>query len=440
MDLRKSTELYSRTQAVLAGPSTFGKAVDQFAYGITPYSVERGSGAYVWDIDGNKYLDTMMALGAVLLGYCNNKVEQAVIEQIKKGASFSLAHRLETEVAEMLVDRIPCAEMVRFGKNGSDVTSAAVRLARHVTNKNHVLFCGYHGWQDWYISKTSMNSGIPSEVGSYSHRFSYNDVDSLANLIDEHDGDIACIIMEPVSRTEPTCGNLCKECKKEGTCRGFLHQIRDIATKNNIVLVFDEIVTGFRFHRGGYQAICGIEPDLACFSKAMGNGSPISALVGKRAMMEQCQEIFFSLTFAGEAVSLAATKAVLEIIDDEKVPDGIKANGRFFMDGVRTLIDQSGLNEVVQLEGFPCRSVLIFRDKDSYSSADIRTFWIQELVSHGVLTAGYHIISHSHQNEEISELLKKYNSVFSSLYQAIEEETLFDKLKCPPARESARSL
>ncbi|SVC00822.1 uncharacterized protein METZ01_LOCUS253676 [marine metagenome] len=147
--LNKSSEYYKRSQSVLAGASTFGKGVDQFAYGITPYALERGEGAYLWDVDGNRYLDTTMSLGAVFLGYCNPIVDKANQQQLKNGISFSLVHRLEVEVGEILCERIPCADMVRLGKNGSDVCTAAIRLSRYVTGNNHVLFCGYHGWQDW---------------------------------------------------------------------------------------------------------------------------------------------------------------------------------------------------------------------------------------------------------------------------------------------------
>jgi len=367
-----------------------------------------------------------MSLGAVFLGYCNPFVDEAIKKQLKNGITFSLVHRLEVEVAEMLCERIPCADMVRLGKNGNDVTSAAIRLSRHVTGNNHILFCGYHGWQDWYISKTSMNGGIPNEVGDYSHRFPYNDLDALETLLSELEGKTACIIMEPTSRILPN--------------KGYLEGVRDLADKFKVILIFDEIVTGFRFHRGGYQSLCGITPDLACFSKALGNGLPISALVGKREIMQQCPEIFYSLTFAGETLSLATAKAVMEVSDDKNVPKVIEKNGQYFLDELNVTIDKYGLQDVVSVEGFPCRNVMIFRDTQDVSATDTRTYWIQELSKKGILTAGVHIFSFAHQKTEIDFLLSCYEQVLEDIKVSLDSGSLPEKLQCPSAKMSVRNF
>lgn len=425
-NLKNSLDYYEKSKEVLAGPSTFSKGPDQFAHGITPYALERGEGAYVWDVDGNRYLDTMMALGAVTLGYRHPQVDDAIRKQLEKGITFSLAHTLEVEVAEMLCERIPCAEMVRFGKNGNDVTTGAIRLSRYVKNRDHVLFCGYHGWQDWYICQTSMAGGIPEDVKKYSHRFAYNNLDDLERLLLEFKDQTACIIMEATSRIPP----------KEG----YLQGVRSLADKYNVILIFDEVVTGFRFHRGGYQSVCGIIPDLACFSKAMGNGMPISALVGRADIMSKCPEIFYSLTFAGETLSLAAAKAVMEVIDREDVPSVIEKYGRMFLDGLNHFISSCNLTDVVAVEGFPCRSVMIFRDYNNIPAADIRTYWIQELAKRHILTAGYHIISLSHTKKEIDLMLGQCNVVLKALKRSLEEGTLSDKLQCPSVKASARDL
>ncbi|MCK5013467.1 MAG: aminotransferase class III-fold pyridoxal phosphate-dependent enzyme [Candidatus Omnitrophica bacterium] len=424
--LKKSLEIYERSQKVIAGPSTFGKSPDQFAQGITPYAVSHGKGAYVWDVDGNKYLDYTVALGCVILGYCHPYVEEAVKKQAEKGFSFSFVHYLEVEVAEMLCERIPCAEMARFGKNGNDVTSAAVRLSRYVTGKDHVLFCGYHGWQDWYISQTSMNGGILDTIKEYSHRFTYNDLESLESLLRQYKGSTACIIMEPVSRVSP----------KEG----YLEAVRKLADQYKVVLIFDEVVTGFRFHRGGYQALSGVIPDLACFSKAMTNGLPLSALVGKKEIMERCSEIFFSLTTAGETVSLAAAKAVMEVFDKENVIEAIECNGRKLLEGVKKTIHSHELNDVVVADGFFCRNVMIFKDSGEVPAADIRTYWIQELAKRNILSGGYHMVGLTHQDNEISCTLDTYAEVFRLIKKALEDGSLSDQLQCSTAKQSARSL
>jgi len=418
--------MYERSKKVLAGPSTFGKSPDQFAAGITPYALEKGKGAYVWDMDGNKYLDTMMSLGCVMLGYCEPHVEEAIKKQLEKGVSFSLAHSLEIEVAEMLCERYPCAEMVRFGKNGNDATSAAVRLARYHTGRDHVLFCGYHGWQDWYISQTSMSGGIPAPVKDFSHRFKYNDLEDLDRLFKEFKDKVACVIMEPVSRIQP----------KEG----YLKDVQEMTRKNGAVLIFDEVVTGFRFSRGGYQAYSGTVPDLACLSKAMTNGMPLSAVIGKKEIMKKFPEIFFSLTTAGETLSLAAAKAVMEVIDKDKVPDKIRHYGQIFLDGMAKLIEKHALKDAVSVEGFPCRSVILFKEVNAVPAMDTHTYWIQELAKKGVLTAGYHIISHAHRDEEITLLLKNADAVFGLIKQGLSDGSLSAKLQCPTAKQGARSL
>ena len=437
--LNNSFKIYEKSKNLLAGPSTFGKSIDQFAYGITPFSLEKGEGAYVWDVDGNKYLDTMMSLGALILGYNHPKVNQAVINQLNKGISFSLSHKLEIEVAEMICERVPSAELVRFAKNGNDATTAAVRLSRYVTGKNHVLFCGYHGWQDWYICQTSMDGGIPSDIKNYSHRFQYNDFDSLLNVVDKLKGEIACIIMEPVSRQE-TCQNICSKCIDSGNCLGFLNKIRELCNSQNIILIFDEVVTGFRFDRGGYQNYSGIIPDLSCFSKAIGNGMPLSVLAGKKEIMKHSTEIFFSLTFAGEALSLAAAKAVMECLDEENAFDEIRKCGQYFLDQSEKIIQKHELDNLIRFEGFPCRSVVIFKDEENNTASDLRTYWIQELSKRNILTAGYHIISFMHKKNEIDYLLTQFDEVLHDIKQRIINNDLAEFLKCPTAKMSARDI
>lgn len=426
VDLQNSMEWYKRGQKVLAGPSTFSKGPDQFAFGITPYALDRAKGAYLWDVDGNEYLDTMMALGAAFLGYRHPYVEEAITKQLEKGVSFPLVHAMEVEVAEMLCERIPCAEMVRFGKNGSDATSAAVRLSRYVTGRNHILFCGYHGWQEWYSCQTSMNGGILEDVKEYSHRFPYNDLEELENLLNRFHKDTACIIMEPVSRITP----------KEG----YLEGVRDLATKHGSVLIFDEIITGFRMHRGGYQALSGVIPDLACFSKALGNGMPISALVGKSEIMSQCPEIYFSLTFAGETLSLAAAKAVMECMDKEDVTGVIHFSGSRLLAELCRIIDAYDLNSVIVPEGFAHRHVLIFHDYNDTSAVDIRTLWIQELIKRRIVSTGTQFPSLAHGEKEVNSLVECYDEILRFIKETLETKKISDRLQCPQAKITARDL
>jgi len=440
MKLKKSIKLYRLSKNKLAGPSTFSKSVDQFAFGISPFAIDHAKGAYAWDVDGNKYIDTIMSLGAVILGHADEEVNNSIKKQLKKGTSLSLTSKLEIEVAQMLCERIPCAEMVRFGKNGNDVTTAAIRLARHYTKRNHVLFCGYHGWQDWYICQTSMNSGIPKEISKYSHRFEYNNLFALEKLLKKYKNKVACIILEPVSRQEPICKNICNYCKKKDGCKGFLHGVKKLADKYNAVLIFDEIVTGFRFARGGYQEISGVLPDLACFSKAMANGLPISALVGKKEIMRKSKEIYYSLTFAGETTALAATKATLNLLDKRKAYEKIRKNGSFLINEMKKSIYENNLSKTLKLEGFPSRSILITSDHHFASAEEIKTYWIQECAKKGILTSGNNILSLAHNEKVIQKIVNIYSSIFEDIKFSLLKGNLTKKLKSPSVKKSAKEI
>ena len=276
---------------------TFSKAPTQYVQGTAPVFLQRGKGCRVWDVDGNEYIDYVQGLLPNILGYAHDEVNQAATAQLAEGHSFTLPHPVEVELAERLVRLIPCAEMVRFGKNGSDATSGAVRAARAFTGRDHVACCGYHGWQDWYIGSTTRHAGVPNAVRALTHPFSYNDLSSLEKLLKEFPNQFAAVIMEPTNFVEPA--------------PGFLESVRELAHKHGALLIFDEICSGFHLGLGGAQKLYGVTPDLACFGKAMGNGFPISCVVGRADVMRLFDEIFFSFTFAGEVASMAAAMKVL---------------------------------------------------------------------------------------------------------------------------------
>ncbi|HEX4352604.1 MAG TPA: aminotransferase class III-fold pyridoxal phosphate-dependent enzyme, partial [Polyangiales bacterium] len=242
-----------------AGTQTLAKGAGQFVRGVAPRFVVRGRGARVWDVDENEYLDLSMAVGPLSLGYADPVVDAAIAHQLRDGISFSLVHPLEVEVAELFREIVPGAEMVRFSKTGADVTSAAVRLARAYTGRSKVLCCGYHGWHDWYISVTDRDRGIPAAIEALSYTFEYNDLAALERVIDD---DVACVILEPVTFEAPA--------------PGFLQGLRALCSARGVVLVFDEMWTGFRIALGGAQAHFGVQADLATFSKAVANGMPLS--------------------------------------------------------------------------------------------------------------------------------------------------------------------
>ncbi len=257
--LEKSLALRDKADAVIpGGAQTFSKSPISFVQGIAPNFLTKGQGAFVWDIDGNRYIDYIMGLGPVILGHADPAVNEAVIEQIRDGVSFSLPHPLEVEVAQALCEIIPCAEMVRFGKNGSDATAAAVRAARAYTHRDMVARCGYHGWQDWYIGSTDRHLGVPEAVRWLTLRFPYNDLEALHLLFKQHRDEIDCVVMEPVTFDAPQ--------------PGYLEGVQTLCRKHGALLVFDEVITGFRFGIGGAQSHFGVTPDLACFGKAMARG------------------------------------------------------------------------------------------------------------------------------------------------------------------------
>jgi len=426
MKLTNTLNIFNKNKRYVAAPSTFSRSLDDAAYTKIPFAIKKGTGSYVYDYDNNKYIDTIMSLGAVVIGHSNKKINSEVIKQIKKGATLSLTTKLEGDLAELLVDCIPSAEQVRFGKNGNDATTVAIRLARHYTGKNHILFCGYHGWQDWYVSKTSMNTGIPNEISKYSHRFTYNNRESLNSLINEFQNKIACIIMEPISKELPK--------------GGFLKYVRDISKKNNIILIFDEVVTGFRCDIGGYQKKSKIIPDLSCFSKAMGNGYPISALVGKKEIMKKSNEIFYSLTFGSEPISMAAAIATIKFIKQNNVLKKIDENGSFFIKKLKELIKRYNLNDYINIVGFSYKNILAIKGNNNISADLIRNYLIQLLASNNVLNIGNNIFSFSHDKNIIKKLLDSYEKSFFELNKSIVKDNIRMKIAFDKTLKSAREI
>ena len=365
----KSRDMLRRVERVIPLASqTFSKSSIQYPQ-AAPHFLSHGRGARVWDVDGNEYIDFINGLLPIILGYRDPDVDAAVIEQMNKGVLFSLAAPVEGELAELLVDMIPCAETVRFGKNGSDATAGAVRIARAFTGRDRVAVCGYHGWQDWYIGSTSRNKGIPETVRQLTHSFTYNDLSSLQRLFDEHDGEFAAVVMEPMSVEEPA--------------PGFLEGVRDAAHRQGALFILDEIITGFRYAPGGAQELFGVVPDLAAFGKSMANGYPISAVVGKREIMKEMEDVFFSFTFGGEALSLAAAVATLQKIRRENVVGRLWETGGRIMEAVRERLGAAGLEATIRIAGKPPWNLLLFQDQEAASAWEIKSLFMQEMLCRG---------------------------------------------------------
>ena len=400
------------------GSQTFSKSRTQYPIGISPLYLERGKGAEVWDVDGNKYIDLVSSLACITLGYGNRAVSRAVTKQLQLGVNLSLPSKLEAEVSELIAELVPSAEMVRFGKNGSDATTAAIRLARAYTGRDHILTCGYHGWHDWFIGTTTRNKGVPRSVSSLTHKFEYNNIESLQSILDSIPGQVAAVIMEPMNSQFPQ--------------DDFLKKVSEIAHQSGALLIFDETITGFRFSKGGAQELFGIRPDLSTFGKGIANGFPLSAVVGRREIMMEMEEIFFSRTFGGELLSLTAAKIVLERYINEDVCDKLANIGMELSKKVNSTIDSNNLNSVLNLSGHPAWQFLNWHATNEYSQEEIKTYFMQEVFNNGLLVLGTHNVNLSHTPKVIQEISNIYEEVLGNLSRTLNEGTLREKLEVPP--------
>lgn len=416
---KHSEELLERSlRTIPLGSQTFSKSKTQYPYGVSPYFISKGQGSRVWDVDDNEYIDFVNGLAAVTLGYNDPDVTAAVRAQLENGVIFSLSHPIEVQVAEKIVEMVPCAEMVRFGKNGSDATAGAIRLARAYTNRDHVVVCGYHGWQDWYIGSTARNRGVPRTTRDLTHVFAYNDIESLHALFKQWPGQIAAVILEPMNVTEPK--------------NGFLEKVKELTQQQGAVLIFDETITGFRYANGGAQEYFGVTPDLATFGKGLANGYPVSAVAGKAAIMRLMEEIFFSFTFGGEALSLAASLASLTKLQKKPVTSTLAKQGKKIADGVKQVINRHNMESIISFSGHPSWSFLLFKDVNQYSQWQIKTLFLQEMFTRGILTLGTHNMSYAHTDSDISGLLAAYDQVFPLIKEAIGQSSLDKRLRCNP--------
>jgi glutamate-1-semialdehyde aminotransferase len=355
-----------------------------------------------------------MGIGPLVLGYCYEKVDKAIIKQLKRGITFSLVHPLEVELSEKIREVVPNAENVRFSKTGCDVTTAAVRVARAFTKREKVLCCGYHGWHDWYISVTDRNAGIPKAIQKLTYTFNYNDIENLIQSIDK---DTACVILEPF---------VFEESKPD-----YLKQVKEVCNKNGTLLIFDEMWTGFRIALGGAQEYFGVTPDLACFSKAIANGMPISVITGRKDVMQLFdKDVFFFTTFGGEALSLAASLATIKEIQKNDVPKYLNKQGKKLKDGYNKIVQELGI-DFTKCTGYNCRTIITF-DASAGNPLEIKSLLQQEMIKRGILWGGFHNMCYSHSNKDINYTLKAYKDALPIVKKAVEEKDVKKYLKGIP--------
>ena len=408
----KSNELLKRAlQVTPLGAQTFSKSYRYFPGDQSPLFLERGEGCRVWDVDGNCFVDYICALGPVTIGYHDERVDRAVIEQLSKGVSFSQPSPLTIELAEKLTQIIPCAEMVRFVKNGSDATAAAVRLARAYTERDIVLCCGYHGMQDWYISTTMNNAGIPTVMSELTRTFVYNDLEDLKQRLMESSGRVAAIILEPLQ------GN--------GPREGYLESVKNLAHENGVLLIFDEVVSGFRYALGGASELYSVTPDLASYGKGMANGLPLSAVAGRRDILELIGEkaVFISTTFGGEMLSIAATLATIGILEKPGVYDTFRILGNRMREGLDSLIKQNDLGKVVSTSGVSPHNGLKFSNYGALDYLDFTSIFQQNMIEEGILTYSMINLNTSHTEQEIVQYLTASAKAFDAIRRAVNADS-----------------
>lgn len=417
--ITKSQQLLTEARhKVPALSQTLSKGPDQFVQGVAPIYLERGFKGHCWDVDGNEYIDLMMGLWSVTLGYGYPDVVKAIADQAAVGQNLSLMHPLELEVTDLLLQINPWADMVRFGKNGSDVTSGALKAARALTGRDHFARCSgsYHGWHDWYCCDTERNRGVPKLNNQMSHLFGYNDIDSLQKIFDHHGNQISCVFLEGITTIQPE--------------NDFLNKVQDLTRSNGSLLIIDEVINGFRLAPGGATEFYGLQPDMACFGKGISNGSPLAAVVGRRDCMQAFNDIFFSFTFAGEPVSLAAAKATIQASLKLNSVQNLWEQGSKLKNGLQKIIKSAGLDQYVMPKGTPVRTVLSFIDPTSNQfDYQLKSLFQQEVHKRGILIAGSHALCYEHTNSDINRVLDAYDDAITILKHALETDSVLARIE-----------
>lgn len=396
MNYQKSKSLQEKSHALIPGGAhTYAKGDDQFPEDA-PGFILRGEGCHVWDIDGNEFIEYGMGLRSVTLGHAYPPVVDAAYRQMLLGVNFTRPTRIEVECAEKLTSLIESAEMVKFAKNGSDATTAAIKLARAYTGRDLVAICVDHPFfsiDDWFIGTTEMSAGIPRAIQDLTVKFHYNDIDSVKALFVQFPNQVACLIMEP-ERLDTPLGN-------------FLEETQKLCQENGALLIFDEIITGFRVHLGGAQEILGIKPDLSTFGKAMGNGFSISALVGKREIMrlgglqtDKERVFLLSTTYGAETHSLAAALETMKIYEKEHVVEYLYRQGERLTVGINQAVEENHLEGYFGVLGRPSNLIYYTRDQEMHPSQPFRTLFLQETLKRGMIMPSL-VVSYSHSDEDI---------------------------------------
>ena len=429
LEMGRGQELYKRAKGLIpGGTQLLSKRPEMFLPDFWPSYYERASGCHVWDMDGREYTDmSYMGIGSNVLGYCDPDVDAAVVRVIQKGNMCTLNCHEEVELAERMCAIHPWAEMVRYAKSGGEAMSIAVRIARAATGRDIVLFSGYHGWHDWYLSANLESpdtlsgvhlaglepNGVPKQLSGSSYVFHYNDFEKFSLLLDRFDGKIAAVVMEPIRSDYPA--------------DSFLQKIRDIATKNSIVMIFDEISSGMRLCLGGAHLALGVEPDIAVFAKAVSNGYPQGIIIGMREFMEAAQTSFISSTNWTERIGLAAALATLEKYEKETAHIKLNEIGKAIQDGWAALAKKHGIG--IHVGGINPLSHFSF---DAAEPMALKTYFTQEMLEEGFLASTAFYASYAHEGSDISAYIAACDRVFEKIAAIVKSgESIAKKLNGP---------
>jgi len=434
----RSQAIHERAKALIPGTTQLiSRRPTRAALGVSPIYAERAKGCRIWDVDGNEYIDWTSAVGPVILGYADDVVDDAVRAQIDRGSIYSIVQESAVELAEELVRIVPSAEMVRYCKGGGEACTIAVRIARGVTGRDKVLFCGYHGWHDWYqaanigterLADHLFNGiepiGVPRALEGTALPFAYGDVEGLETLLVQNEGEVGCIIMEPMRSEEPPAG--------------YLAGVRELASRYGVVLIFDEVSSGFRIALGGAQEYAGVTPDLSVFAKALSNGYPMGAVVGKREFMEPATQMFISSAYWDDNIGIAASLATLRELERRDAVGHFNRIGDLFKQQINEAADAVGLD--ARCEGVAAHPGIRFNVENPGDAAKVSTLFIQENARRGVILSNGFMFNCAHGEAEIEQTAVVVRESFAIIAEGLDRGTLDELLECPIQEEFFRRL
>ncbi|MCA9178708.1 MAG: aminotransferase class III-fold pyridoxal phosphate-dependent enzyme [Planctomycetales bacterium] len=403
---------------------------------MSPIYARWAKGARFGDADGREFIDWVSGIGAVILGYCDDVVDQAVCDQLRQGTIYSVNHELEVELAEELVELIPCAEMVRYAKGGGEACAVAVRIARGVTGRDKILFCGYHGWHDWYLAANLAPGalddhllpgidpiGVPAALRDTALPFPYGDPAELEAQLERHRGEVAAVMMEPLRSQWPP--------------EGYLEAVRELCDRERVLLIFDEVSTGFRLSAGGVQPVLGVTPDLAVFAKSISNGFPMGAVVGRRDVMAPAASMFISSTYWSDTIGLRAALTTLRELRRRDVPATLKATGQTLKERIRQAA--SATHCPVRVSGLDVHPQLEFELEPAWRNL-AATLYIQEMALRGCHGYPSFYLNAAQGDPEIEQTAAAAKETFALIAAAVEdgEAGLRARLRCPPRGDAFR--